>query len=347
MSGGCGALAAFVAAGLLVGAGCATEPGAAPDPAIGATASFRTPGAPFDPPPGPEPPAPAGPLGLDRAEPFWPDALACVDGAPVSKRDLAEFLCVSDPRLARLLVEDLAKLRVLRAEVERLGIEVPEDRLAVRMAAIDREVEAAARGAGKSTADFIAERFGISLDVFRAAQRLKLRTLLAQERVVRYARILDDVVEGRILVVETRAAADRIVRQLGQGADFAALARRDSVHASKERGGLLPPVGRWGVHAELEEVLFALSPGGISAPVEIREEGRTLWVVLKSVQRIPARRVPYAAVRDEIERELEERPFEDLEAEGWIQHALRRHEVRILIPAPAPASAAGEEKGWR
>jgi parvulin-like peptidyl-prolyl isomerase len=311
------------------------------DPAGAHTGLAPTPGAPFDPPPGPEPAPPAGPVGMDAAPPLWSDVLARVEGKPIDKRDLADYLCVNDPKLVRVLVDQMAKLQILRNEIKRLRVEVPEDVVTTRMQRIDSEVEQAAKAAGKDVPTFIGERFGISYDVFRQLQTIRERALVARERVVRYWHYLDDLMYARIIVVEEMGEAERIVSQLRAGAEFGDVARRSSIHHTRTEGGEMPPIGRWGVHPELEEVMFKLEPGEISSPVAFQENGRKFWAIFKCIRYRPARKVAYAEVKDEIEKELDRRPVREIELNGWVEAMMKRYEVEILIHPPTSLGIAG------
>ncbi len=68
---------------------------------------------------------------------------------------------------------------------------------------------------------------------------------------------------------EARARTDSIVRELRNGADFAAAARRfSSDPASREKGGDLGWFRRGVMIAEFERVAFQMRPGVVSEPVE-------------------------------------------------------------------------------
>jgi len=281
---------------------------------------------------------------MDAAPPLWSDVLARVEGKPIDKRDLADYLCVNDPKLVRVLLDQMAKLRILRSEIKRLRVEVPEDVVAKRMQGIDDEVEQAAKAAGKDVPTFIGERFGISYEVFRQLQTIRERALVARERVVRYWHYLDDLMYARIIVVEDVGEAERLVAQLRAGAEFGDVARRSSIHHTRTEGGEMPPIGRWGVHPALEEVMFKLEPGEISSPVAFRENDREFWAIFKCIRYRPGRKVAYAEVKDEIEKELVRRPVREIELNGWVEAMMKRYKVEILIRPPASLGIDGEGK---
>jgi hypothetical protein len=77
----------------------------------------------------------------------------------------------------------------------------------------------------------------------------------------------------QILVVDSPDQAERLRASLEGGADFDALARRESTDPSAEAGGRLGDVQLASLHAELQPVVAALAPGQVS-PVTRLPTGR-------------------------------------------------------------------------
>jgi len=106
----------------------------------------------------------------------------------------------------------------------------------------------------------------------------------------------------RHIVVESKDAAEEILAQLRQGADFAVLAGKASVDAgTKEKGGDLGWLPRGLLPSELENVAFALQAGEISAAVAVG--GR--YEILEVVERDKAR-----AVTPEVRSQLQSAMFD-------------------------------------
>lgn len=321
-------------------AGCAgpstpvvpVDPGAIEAIAEPAPGAFRpTPGAPFDPPPGP-PIEVTAPVGLDQVVPPHEGALAKVGGEVIDKADLADFMLLDAPVETRLLLDKLVRLRILRREMKRLRVAIPEALVESRVAADRRQLTARAKAKGLAVPSFVLREYGVPIATYRKLWPVLIRTELMRERVVRYSQILEDRVEARIIVVPKREQAVQAHRQLQDGADFATIAKRVSIHRTHGDGGRLPPLGRWGIESTLEDRLFALKEGEITSPIEITEAGRPAWVILKCLRFILARRVSYDDVRDEIEADLERRPFrEDEEWFGWIESMKRRYPVEVYL----------------
>ena len=78
-------------------------------------------------------------------------------------------------------------------------------------------------------------------------------------------------------------------------------------------GGGLRGVRRPG----LDEALFSLAPGGVSAVVQVAQRDRTLYHLFRLLELRPARRIPWSEARPEIVRGLEEHPVESLEVLQW------------------------------
>ena len=86
----------------------------------------------------------------------------------------------------------------------------------------------------------------------------------------------------RILVVNSRDEAQRILDRLKGGADFAVLARLKSVDPTVEDGGWMGEVDPSTLREELRAALRGLQPGQISPLVELPSGFAILKVVAKS-----------------------------------------------------------------
>ncbi len=73
-------------------------------------------------------------------------------------------------------------------------------------------------------------------------------------------------------VPEAKAQAEDIYRQLGENGNFTELARQYSRHPSAESGGDMGFVTRGQMRPEIEQVIFALAPGAVSPPIEIKTD---------------------------------------------------------------------------
>lgn len=129
----------------------------------------------------------------------------------------------------------------------------------------------------------------------------------------------------RQILTEDRATAERALRELSGGADFAQLARRLSGDAGTASGGFQGELSRDDLPPAFAEVIFALQPGEVSRLVPA-EYGFHIFQV---VSRSPAEVVPLEQARGEIvERLRQERADRALAA--LVGEARRRYNVEVV-----------------
>jgi len=92
-----------------------------------------------------------------------------------------------------------------------------------------------------------------------------------------------DTIAVRILVVDSADEAASILRQLTNGADFAALARDKSTDATAVDGGFLGRLGALTLRPELRDALRDLRPGQLSSVVKLPSGYAILKVVAEPV----------------------------------------------------------------
>ena len=117
------------------------------------------------------------------------------------------------------------------------------------------------------------------------------------------------------------ALANRVEKQLRQGADFAQMAQRYSADkATAAEGGLLPWVSKGQLVPEFEQAVFAMKPGELSKPV-LSPYGYHL-ILLKGKQNF----FPYDSVRASIVQFIEARNLRQSIAEANIDTLVSRAE---------------------
>lgn len=98
-----------------------------------------------------------------------------------------------------------------------------------------------------------------------------------------------------------REKAERILKEIKSGADFAEMAKKHSEdEATKDKGGDLGWLGRGRMVEEFEEAAFSLEPGQVSDIVETPYG----YHIIKVEGKRPERTKPLEEVRDEIKRKL-------------------------------------------
>lgn len=145
---------------------------------------------------------------------------------------------------------------------------------------------------------------------------------------------LGDEVRARHILVATSEEAEEIVKQLQEGADFAKIARTQSLdRATAPLGGEVGWFTKGMMTPAFSRAAFAAKPGEIAPPFRT-EFG---WHILEVLDRRPTSVVPFAQVRAPIENFLRMRTIENslrqLEEESQVVY-FRPEEAK-----PAPSSA--------
>ncbi len=102
---------------------------------------------------------------------------------------------------------------------------------------------------------------------------------------------------------ETKTRADALLEILKQGADFAALAKRESACPSKTVGGSLGQITKGQTVPEFERQIFVAVPGLMPRPIESRYGFHLVFIE----RNIPGQPLPLTAVQEKIADYLAER----------------------------------------
>jgi len=130
-------------------------------------------------------------------------------------------------------------------------------------------------------------------------------------------------VQMRQIVVAERPKAEELRAQLEKGADFAELARTNSIGPEAAEGGALPPFAK-GQMPEAFDRAFELEPGKVSPVIE-SPYGFHLFLV---ESKLPAHEANFEEVREKIAVELGERTLDELRRE-WVRDLRKKAEIRV------------------
>jgi hypothetical protein len=352
MTGGIGkrrarfALVGVLAIATLAAAGCASgrhraphaDPAASRAPAAQSSAAEPANG---DAAPMPRPATAPAPLstGWSRAETPAADApprdpvLASFTGRNIHASEAALWFFKVHRDKAIAALQKLIGAEIVGREAARVGLEWPAEEVERARQAILGAVqqEAAVQfGLGTTPERFVALRFGESLEAHleRRVEEERQRWLFS--RIIRWHFSRQDRVELAVIVVKDPALGRELEAKIRDGADFVALARKHSAHATAKEGGLLPPLPREALVPAVAEAAFALAEGSVTPLVEIEDgTGQRQWELAKVLKRHPARHEDFAALREEIERGLRERPVDVLEWSAWMLGLERLYNVRV------------------
>ncbi len=240
-----------------------------------------------------------------RARPFLIRMYAQV---PVAQQKIEEA------RLYKELLQKLVDERVVSIAADKLNVTVTTKEVdeAVKLKAVDlkipmSELLSEAAKQGLSEADYREEvrrelLFGKMLET-RVRSRVRVteddardyyKKLQVEERkqqVFRPAMIALNLGEDS---KATRALADKIVKQVRAGADFAALAKQYSVDPSRASGGDLGYKTPNAFGAAIDAPLLRVDPGEVSEPLVAGQR----VLIFKVLERPKSQLPPYAEVKD-------------------------------------------------
>ncbi len=161
-----------------------------------------------------------------------------------------------------------------------LGVTVRDDELAARVAS---DIES---GGGQAAFAEWLDETGLGREDYEETLRQSMLVQRVWDVVTSEVPAEADQVHARHIVVESAEAAQQIVSQLHEGADFVALAREQSLDlATRDNGGDLGWFPRGVMVPALEDAAFALQPGEIGGGVEIAGHYHVIQVVEREAAR--------------------------------------------------------------
>ncbi len=139
--------------------------------------------------------------------------------------------------------------------------------------------------------------------------------------------------KGAAAAEEARVSseAEKVVRRVQGGEDFAKVAREVSQGPSASEGGDLGWLRRGVVQPELERVAFALAPGRVSQPVKTRAG----FHVLKVEERRAGQPRPYDEVKEEIRDRLVNEQIETYKAQ-YVADLKKDAVIDVRVPGLKP-----------
>ena len=147
---------------------------------------------------------------------------------------------------------------------------------------------------------------------------------------------------ARHILVESRAAADEIVAQLGKGADFAKLAEKNSVDGSASKGGDLGWFNLKAMVPEFSNAVSTLEKGKFTtAPVQTKFG----WHIIKLEDTRATAAPAYDDVKEQVKNYLQQK-----KVQAYVEDLKKTAKIEKIEPAksekaaPMPAAPAPETK---
>jgi hypothetical protein len=254
------------------------------------------------------------------------DVLGSIDGKPLTRADLGDFVLRYEPERAAQTLDRMLEAAVVTAEAARESVVVPQAQLDAQ---VDAWLEERRRDArvqyGEDFEHVLRELYGRGLDDWRADAAALARIALLRERLVRLDQVREDGVEVRVLVLPDEAAARRAATSLREGADVTLYA---------QRAGISPPTAPATFakgeipDKDLEALLFAAKDGEVPDPVPFEAAaGGRRWQVFKVVRAWKADLRPWPEIASAIEQSLATAPVAEEELRRWRRRAFARHAV--------------------
>jgi foldase protein PrsA len=155
---------------------------------------------------------------------------------------------------------------------------------------------------------------------------LRMRVTVTPEEVRdRYQKLYGPRLEAQQIVVATKKEADDLVAKIRAGADFAILAREQSLDtASRGSGGKMQTLSS---DSELGRAMANLKEGEVSDPVPIGD----LYHILKLNKRIGSETVKFSDIEAKLKDEIANENMEKLRS-SWRAALKDKADIRILNP---------------
>jgi parvulin-like peptidyl-prolyl isomerase len=279
------------------------------------------------------------------------DVMAVVNGADI-RRDALANACVE--RFGEEVLEGLVNKRLIMHHCRNRNIAVTDQELD---AEIDR-MAARFKIGRQQWLDMLQRERGINAEQYKHDilwPTLALRKLAADQLTVSdqqlnqaYERQFGPAVKCRLIVVNDRALADQLHRELtANPTDFARLAMKHSKDVnSASIGGLIQPIRHHLGDPAIEQQVFGLQPNQLTGIIPVGEQ----FAILKCEGQVPARNVSLDSVRAELTEQIKEEAlrgvasdlFKKLQDSATIQNVWNDPQLRAQLPGVV-ATINGEQ----
>lgn len=259
--------------------------------------------------------------------------VASYEGREIRAAELGQWFLKTYRREALASLSKLIGLEIVEREAKRVGFSCPPSHLDAKreeiMDLLERDA-AVMYGIGTKVERYIRLRYQQSLADHLALRLEEARQRWLFSRVIRFEAMRTDRVELAMIVTRDRQTIEDVKARLDQGADFARVAERYSVHESKKRGGRLPPLPREALNPVVASRAFEMQVGERTGVLDIDDgRGHRQYEIVRLLNRLPGRPVSWSSVEDEVEAGLEERPVDPMEWTAWYLRLERLYSVRV------------------
>ena len=253
--------------------------------------------------------------------------VAEVEGHPITLAEIGDAIRALPPNMRGLPFED-----IYPGVLERL---IQQQVLVTEARRMRLDVDPVVRRHVREAEDRVLEN--------ELLNRLIDKTITEQALLARYQKEYGnrpgpEEADISVILVPTEEQARKDIAELAKGADFAAVAKRDSKDASGGDGGELGFIRQSKLIPEVGAVAFSLNPGAV-APNPVRTSMG--WFVVKVAAR---RRVPapsFAEVREELRHAMLEEGIAGVVKDAMANASIKRFNMNGSASIQAGDSASG------
>ena len=196
----------------------------------------------------------------------------------------------------------MQQLKVQGKTLDDVKAEAAKNPDTVRIAAIQKYIDTKIRPTVKVTDADIEKYYRENQNKFMIPEKVGVSHILISTMPDGNARQKPDAAAQEKKDREAKAKAENILAQLKQGADFGAIAQKESACGSKANKGDLGEITRGKMVPEFEKAAFALNKPGELSPIVKTQFG---YHIIKLNSKTPASMTPLAKVKANIGKMLE------------------------------------------
>ena len=204
------------------------------------------------------------------------------------------------PSNQRDLLEQQLKLQ--NKTLQQVKEEAAKDPNTAKTAAIQKYIETKIRPTVKVTDADVEKFYRENPNMFKVPEKVGVSHILISTMDDENAQQKPDAAAKAKKDQEAKAKAEKLLAQIKQGADFGALAEKESACGSKTRKGDLGEITRGRMVPEFEKAAFALNKPGEISPIVKTQFG---YHIIKLNSKTPASVTPLEKVKPAIRRNLE------------------------------------------